>query len=753
MACRKSPVWIFLVCSALISGYIIGCDSLKSNKRIPDHDPEWTNVTSTIARVCIQHVGFGVLSDGETFLLIQAGNVSGQCYVVVLYKYLSGLFRRHTNFDFSLKIQKTKLNQDSNNVESENKNGLDWINGKRIMNYRPGQSPDEITNHLFAANRTLHSVEAPYHTFNHGKLELKTDLKLSIILLCILTRIVLMVYPTFQHYFKQKRINNRKENTSNITYLYNSLKCYLESSPLSGHPYTLKSNFVAEESCHMRRKLLGDVMTTLSLPPSNIVIAPVTKLNDYFESMSCPDTSDIDVSLNIEILRIEGFRNFPRSAEVSTIRLAENGFFYTGESDEVECFNCHVRYSGWKRGDIPSHIHKQISPNCDFARGKETTNVPLLPSSSTNRGNDMASERFHTRGPPDLPEGRKIRDHQLRFEERSQEVRKDIRSFDSTAHSTANENGYHSNGNVEVSHKKASASNIYNEVHAIQPYLDNNSSRHNDWMSKYSGKLKLPPLAYVKKAMIYPAYAIPTIRLSSYSGWSSTSGLLPKSLADAGFLYAGYGDLVRCFCCGGALRNWMPGDDPWIEHARWFPECVYLRRSKGDSFIMLVHDDVNLTEVVHHENNVPLATSNTDFPQISEPPSTHSQDVASQDPFIQRVKEMGFPMDIISSALSSLRRQSKPVDVYNIVNVILYSETPFLRDGFDEVDNCIHRQQMAQKKTRQVCAEKRCKICLEEDACVIFLPCHHMTCCEECGSILHKCQVCRQAISGRLKFS
>lgn len=33
----------------------------------------------------------------------------------------------------------------------------------------------------------------------------------------------------------------------------------------------------------------------------------------------------------------------------------------------------------------------------------------------------------------------------------------------------------------------------------------------------------------------------------------------------------GHGDNVKCFHCDGGLRNWEPGDDPWQEHAKWFP--------------------------------------------------------------------------------------------------------------------------------------------------------------------------------------
>ena len=50
-------------------------------------------------------------------------------------------------------------------------------------------------------------------------------------------------------------------------------------------------------------------------------------------------------------------------------------------------------------------------------------------------------------------------------------------------------------------------------------------------------------------------------------------------------LYVGISDNVKCFFCDGGLRNWEPNDDPWTEHARWFPRCGYIRLCKGDEFI------------------------------------------------------------------------------------------------------------------------------------------------------------------------
>ncbi|CAG2109947.1 unnamed protein product, partial [Medioppia subpectinata] len=47
----------------------------------------------------------------------------------------------------------------------------------------------------------------------------------------------------------------------------------------------------------------------------------------------------------------------------------------------------------------------------------------------------------------------------------------------------------------------------------------------------------------------------------------------------------GYRDAVKCFHCGGGLAEWAAGDDPWVEHAKMFPDCSFLKLNKSHSFI------------------------------------------------------------------------------------------------------------------------------------------------------------------------
>ncbi|XP_016058470.1 PREDICTED: baculoviral IAP repeat-containing protein 7 [Miniopterus natalensis] len=64
------------------------------------------------------------------------------------------------------------------------------------------------------------------------------------------------------------------------------------------------------------------------------------------------------------------------------------------------------------------------------------------------------------------------------------------------------------------------------------------------------------------------------LRLASSYDWLLTATLRPGLLAAAGFFHSGQQDQVRCFCYRG-LQSWEQGDDPWTEHAKWFPRTLW----------------------------------------------------------------------------------------------------------------------------------------------------------------------------------
>ena len=90
----------------------------------------------------------------------------------------------------------------------------------------------------------------------------------------------------------------------------------------------------------------------------------------------------------------------------------------------------------------------------------------------------------------------------------------------------------------------------------------------------------------------YPSYASYHSRLITYYN-AFHSYVLTRSnklFADAGFFYNGEDDETICYYCGGGLKFWQDDDNPWDEHARWFPRCPYVLVMKGKGFVQQFQD-------------------------------------------------------------------------------------------------------------------------------------------------------------------
>ena len=71
-------------------------------------------------------------------------------------------------------------------------------------------------------------------------------------------------------------------------------------------------------------------------------------------------------------------------------------------------------------------------------------------------------------------------------------------------------------------------------------------------------------------------------RLDTYARWPAYSPVNPSDLAAVGFFYTGTDDRVVCFKCGLHLRQWTADDDPWTEHKRCRPDCLFVRESERE---------------------------------------------------------------------------------------------------------------------------------------------------------------------------
>lgn len=136
--------------------------------------------------------------------------------------------------------------------------------------------------------------------------------------------------------------------------------------------------------------------------------------------------------------------------------------------------------------------------------------------------------------------------------------------------------------------------------------------------------------------------------------------------------FKGHMDSVECYFCGKGICIWEPGDDPWSEHLRLSPSCLFLQDIKNKKNYEALKN--NLTEKVKNS----------------------SQDATSNETSKQQVT----------------------------INT---------------------------RTTQKACDRLTCKICLEEELSILFLPCSHLISCQRCAVNLTNCPLCRSTIHAAIQ--
>ena len=72
-------------------------------------------------------------------------------------------------------------------------------------------------------------------------------------------------------------------------------------------------------------------------------------------------------------------------------------------------------------------------------------------------------------------------------------------------------------------------------------------------------------------------------RIKTFQRWPKSMIITAPELCAAGFIYSGYGDMVKCVFCRGKLSQFETSDIPIVEHARHFPQCEFIRTMMPDN--------------------------------------------------------------------------------------------------------------------------------------------------------------------------
>ncbi|XP_054294081.2 baculoviral IAP repeat-containing protein 3 isoform X2 [Pongo pygmaeus] len=429
--------------------------------------------------------------------------------------------------------------------------------------------------------------------------------------------------------------------------------------------------------------------------------------------MKSANTFELKYDLSCELYRMSTYSTFPAGVPVSERSLARAGFYYTGVNDKVKCFCCGLMLDNWKRGDSPIEKHKKLYPSCRFVQSLNSVN------------------------------------------------------------------------NLEATSQPTFPSSVTNSTHSLLP---------------------------------------------------------------------GNSDDVKCFCCDGGLRCWESGDDPWVQHAKWFPRCEYLIRIKGQEFIRQVQASYpHLLEQLLSTSDSP-GDENAESSIIRfEPGEDHSEDaIMMNTPVVNAAVEMGFSRSLVKQTVQ--RKILATGENYRLVNDLvldllnaedeireeererateekesndlllirknrmalfqhLTSVIPILdslltariineqehdvikqktqtslqarelidtilvkgniaatvfRNSLQEADAVLYEHLFVQQdikyiptedvsdlpveeQLRRLQEERTCKVCMDKEVSIVFIPCGHLVVCKDCAPSLRKCPICRSTIKGTVR--
>ncbi|XP_046344485.2 E3 ubiquitin-protein ligase XIAP-like [Haliotis rufescens] len=392
--------------------------------------------------------------------------------------------------------------------------------------------------------------------------------------------------------------------------------------------------------------------------------------------------------------------NWPRQNTPDPRDLARAGFYFTGTVDRVQCVFCRGILRNWDEDDVPMEEHRRHFPMCPYVMGLDVGNVPdPVAIISANRTSEF--------------------------------------------------------------------------MNVTQP----------------AAVVSDASLGIVTDRPRHPQYAVEASRVSSFRNWPSGKEQTPQMLAKAGFFYAGFGDSVKCFYCDGGLRTWERGDDPWSEHARWFPRCPYVRQVKGDNFIQTAlggrepATSTSGNSTSSTSQQLPNSATNKKAVRTVDPRELSAR---MDSPMVQTVLKMDIPRDRVARAIQNRLQETGDdfASIEALMDAIFHlpdgeqsaPETPKVVVGassqnvpaasgddkgekcddssertMDDDDSSDEDSQSLMEENRQLKEQRQCKICMDEEVNVVFLPCGHLVCCATCAPALRKCPICRANIRGTVR--
>jgi hypothetical protein len=230
----------------------------------------------------------------------------------------------------------------------------------------------------------------------------------------------------------------------------------------------------------------------------------------------------------------------------------------------------------------------------------------------------------------------------------------------------------------------------------------------------------------------HPSYASETTRLTSFSGIDAKM-IWPKhtinSFVEAGLFYPrnpNHPDGVRCYYCDTGFANWVNAGNPMMEHVRINPYCPYLQ------------DKVHQQLIQETKRLRPQST-------------TVEQSFTSMSPLSRTT-----PASNTDRSLFTLHEQKPPPTSHTTPSndATLHASGGAAACGGAAANAIEDEDEEAARlieENKQLSETRQCKVCMDSESNIVFLPCGHLVSCNSCAPELRTCPICRTLIRGTVK--
>ncbi|KAL5292470.1 IAP1 family protein [Megaselia abdita] len=213
----------------------------------------------------------------------------------------------------------------------------------------------------------------------------------------------------------------------------------------------------------------------------------------------------------------------------------------------------------------------------------------------------------------------------------------------------------------------------------------------------------------------HPEYAVISARLRSFGDWPRNMKQKPAELSAAGFFYTGVGDRVKCFSCGGGLKDWDDGDQPWEQHALWLSKCNFLKLIKGEAYIQSVKDKYKKDEESCASTSTEVTTEMTNG-----------------------------TVDLTPAAVVALTSSAPSTSTPSYCLSSSSVKSTKTNDPKSRLSNSTETETETNEEKKVAIEDRLCKICYTEEYNTLFIPCGHVVACANCAMSVTKCPLCRK---------